>query len=29
MGLHVDRTIFFGIILHPLVPLEGGSLVGR
>jgi hypothetical protein len=29
MGLHVAGTIFFAIILHPLVPLEGGSLVGR
>jgi hypothetical protein len=29
MGLHVDGTIFFGLILHPLVLLEGGSLVGR
>jgi hypothetical protein len=29
MGLHVAGTIFFGIILHPIIPLEGGSPVGR
>ena len=29
MDLYVAGTIFFAIVLHSLVLLEGGSLVGR
>jgi len=29
MGLYVVGTIYFDISLHPLVLLEGGSVVGR